>query len=396
MSSVARSSMTEFDLVLVGGGLQNGLIALHALHTHPSARIALIEPQPRLGGNHTWCVHAGDVPPAAASWFEALVVRRWESYDVRFPGFERSLALPYAVVSSDRFNDVLRAAFARSADSVLAIGRRASNIAARQVELDDGSILRGNLVIDARGPDASAFAGACGYQKFVGLELRGDRPHGVLRPILMDATCPQHDGFRFFYVLPLSADRLLVEDTRFALSAKLDVAEASAAVLAYASRFAGEWTLVRSEQGVLPMPWSGNEHARAWTSPLLAGYRGGYFHPATGYSMPAALRVAQYIGDTLLGGAAQRDWHVLETQHRAQVAYAQHLNRLLFTGFEEHAMWQVFARFYRFPEALISRFYAMSLGSLDRARILIGRPPRGFSVLRSLRSLRAARSGALS
>jgi lycopene beta-cyclase len=40
----------------------------------------------------------------------------------------------------------------------------------------------------------------------------------------------------------------------------------------------------------------------------------------------------------------------------------------------------VFERFYGLPEPLIHRFYALSLSRLDRARILIGRPPRGFSL----------------
>ena len=38
----------------------------------------------------------------------------------------------------------------------------------------------------------------------------------------MDATVPQRDGFRFMYVLPLAEDRLLVEDTTFSDSPRLD------------------------------------------------------------------------------------------------------------------------------------------------------------------------------
>ena len=41
----------------------------------------------------------------------------------------------------------------------------------------------------------------------------------------MDATVPQVDGYRFFYVLPLAPDRLLVEDTYFSDSTHLDVAQ---------------------------------------------------------------------------------------------------------------------------------------------------------------------------
>ena len=46
--------MTALALALIGGGLQNGLIALATLAARPSARIALFERGPTLGGNHLW------------------------------------------------------------------------------------------------------------------------------------------------------------------------------------------------------------------------------------------------------------------------------------------------------------------------------------------------------
>ena len=42
------------------------------------------------------------------------------------------------------------------------------------------------------------------------------------------------------------------------------------------------------------------------------------------------------------------------------------------------------ARFYRLPEAVIRRFYALELTAMDRARILVGRPPRGMSLRAAL------------
>ena len=56
-------------------------------------------------------------------------------------------------------------------------------------------------------------------------------------------------------------------------------------------------------------------------------------------------------------------------------------------------MWGVLSRFYGLPEPLIERFYAQSSSLTDRARILLGRPPRGFSLRRAL-SARALSAGA--
>jgi len=47
-------------------------------------------------------------------------------------------------------------------------------------------------------------------------------------------------------------------------------------------------------------------------------------------------------------------------------------------------MCHVFERFYGLPDALVHRFYALELTAFDRARILVGRPPRGFSFAHAL------------
>ena len=395
--SVATHSADLFDLVLVGGGLQNGLIALHVLHRQPACRIAMVEAAPQIGGNHTWCVHALDVSEAARAWFDPLVVQRWDGYDVLFPKYERRLRSGYAVVSSAHFARVVGDAFASHPQCRLLTGARALRLSEHTVDLEDGRILRGRLVVDARGPEPLAFAGQCGYQKFVGLELRTRKPHGLQRPILMDVRVPQTDGFRFFYVLPLASDRLLVEETRFSLNPALARDAAHHAIHAYAARFCEVAEVVREEVGVLPMPWALQRSAAAAQVPstgaLLAGYRGGFFHPATGYSLPAAARVAEALGQSLCEASADgpllgASWERFVRGHRLQSGYALQLNRLLFTGFAETDMWGVLSRFYTLSEGLIERFYAQSSSRADRARILIGWPPRGFSLRRAL----AARS----
>jgi len=41
--------------------------------------------------------------------------------------------------------------------------------------------------------------------------------------------------------------------------------------------------------------------------------------------------------------------------------------------------WTALARFYRLPEPTIARFYASRSTRWDRARMLLGRPPRGVA-----------------
>ena len=49
------------DLILVGGGLANTLIALRLSDALPEIKIMILEQGPALGGNHTWSFHGSDL-----------------------------------------------------------------------------------------------------------------------------------------------------------------------------------------------------------------------------------------------------------------------------------------------------------------------------------------------
>ncbi len=140
-------------------------------------------------------------------------------------------------------------------------------------------------MIDARGAgDLSSLS--CGWQKFVGQELKLARPHGVERPVVMDATVKQLDGYRFVYTLPFAEDRIFVEDTYYSTSAELNRRAIVQRIERYAE--ARDWVgaeVVREEAGVLPVAMGGDFDGY-WRSggakTPKAGMRAGLFHPTTG------------------------------------------------------------------------------------------------------------------
>lgn len=364
----------EYDYAIVGGGLQAGLIALAVRSARPTARIAIVERGPALGGNHTWCFHAGDLPDEA-SWISPLVVARWDSYDVAFPGHRRTLASPYHCVTSARLAERVSAAI-----DTLWLDEPATVIEPHRIATPTRE-LTATVVVDARGPHQLREA-ACGWQTFVGQEVVVP-DHGLTRPMVMDATVEQAGdrapAMRFMYVLPLAADRLLIEDTAFDDSPYLDVAAGRRAIARYAAERG--WTLgevVREETGLLPLSLELAPPSPTG-SPLIAGYAGGWFHPVTGYSFPIAARLAALIAslppDQLFGSELAD----LAQAHAAQLAFATRLNRMLFRWFAPERRYGVLERFYRFPEPTIRRFYALSMTRFDRARFFLGRPPRGLS-----------------
>ncbi len=380
LEPVARDERDEY--VLVGGGLQNALIALALLERRPDTRLTLIEREPELGGNHTWCLHEGDVPAELSSVVASLMERRWPAHDVIFPRARRRLPSAYLALTSAGLRRALSSRFA-SAPAARLLTANVLAVEPGRAVLQGGAAVHGQLLVDARGPGQLA-ARAAGYQKFLGLELELSSGTAPELPLLMDASVPQLDGFRFVYVLPWAPARVLVEDTYYSTSPELDRPLLRERVLAYAAgRGMQVRSVLREEHGVLPLPSELPEPASP-AGLVCAGYAGGLFHPTTGYSMPVALRFAAFLAARPAAAALGADYQRWRAAHARQVRFCLLLNRMLFGAFAPEERYHVLERFYGLPQSTIRRFYALETLASDRARIICGRPPRGFSMRRWL------------
>jgi lycopene beta-cyclase len=367
----------QCDLAIVGGGLAGGLIAFAMAQRRPDARVLLIEGGETIGGNHVWSFFESDIAPRDRPLLDPLVAHAWDGYHVLFPGLKRRLDARYHSITSDHFDRKLREAL--PAERLLT-GRKAIGVGPRSVVLADGTRIEAAGVIDARGPGDLSMLD-CGWQKFLGRELLLGTPHGLTRPVVMDATVQQTDGYRFVYLLPFATDRLFVEDTYYSDTPDIDRVLLAGRVSAYAA--SRGWPVVnssREETGALPVVMAGDFEAY-WRSGgahvAKAGMRAGLFQPITGYSLPDAVRTARFV-------AGLSDWSA-PGLHDVLFAFARHaweergfyrlLNRMLFKAAEPDERWRVLRRFYGLDESLVGRFYASRSTMMDKARILLGRPP---------------------
>lgn len=366
------------DFALVGLGLQNLLLLLSVLRERPDARIAVLERAKRIGGNHTWSFQESDVPLSQLGVLQPLVLSRWPAYEVAFPGYTRRLESPYATITSDSARAYVEQLAQTHPNLYLGLGTQASEINPDSVALDDGTRIHSDVVADARGPGMCGHDKPCGYQKFLGLELALASASSRSIPLIMDARVPQTDGYRFMYVLPLSPTRVLIEDTYFSDDYALDVQHVREEILQYAESAGYDvGGIVREETGALPLPYGRDTYDRATNQRI--GYAGGWFHPATGYSLPVAVRLAHLLATS---GRDSEAWHAFSRNHRMQARFCRQLNGLLFRGYEPANRRNVFERFYKLDSGTIRRFYALEMTRADRLRILFGGPPRGFSFRR--------------
>jgi len=368
----------DCDIAIVGGGLAGGLIALALARLRPEIAVRVIEAGPAPGGNHRWSWFASDLSAAGAGLLDRFRLTRWdEGYEVRFPGLARKLATPCRSLASPDFAEglghELAAGTIRPGTSVAEIGHDG-------VTLASGERISARAVLDCRGFAATPHLTG-GWQVFMGRHLRTAAPHAIGRPLIMDATVPQLGGYRFVYLLPLGPNELLVEDTYYQDTPVLDRRVLSARLDAYCQGRGWSGEVVGQESGVLPVLTGGDFAAFQRSQRIegvgVAGARGGFGHPLTSYTLPAAVETALAIAAAadLPGEQMAAMLEARARQHWRSTRFYRRLGAMLFGAARPEERWRVFARFYRLDKGLIERFYAGRSSLSDRARILCGRPP---------------------
>ena len=374
-----------YDVIFAGGGLASCLTAYRLRLQYPRLRMLIVEGAATLGGNHTWSFFPTDLTARQIDWVAPLILHRWLSYEVRFPDRRRSLSTGYCSTNSKFFHMFMMGALG---DSVQ-LGTPIETLTTDGVRLADGAEISARCVIDGRGPVASRHL-MLGFQKFTGQVLQLEADHGLGGPIIMDATVPQNDDYRFLYTLPTGPREVLVEDTRYSDTPHLDQADDNRSIERYAR--AQGWSIagvLGEEQGALPITLGGDIdafQAEAGAVPRI-GLRAALFHATTGYSFADAVRTADAIaGVGVQDSSAMRTFLTARAKrHWLDQGYWRFLNRMLFLAAEPDRRWFVMQRFYGLNQALIERFYAGRATRVDKLRILTGRPP--VAILRALQCL---------
>ncbi|OSZ70975.1 lycopene cyclase [Sphingomonas sp. IBVSS1] len=367
----------DFDLILAGGGLANGLIALRLAQLRPELRVAIVESGASIGGDHTWSSFGLDINEDQRRWTQPLFAHRWDCYSVRFPRHHRTLDVGYGTSNSERLAAAVTAA--------LPPGHIITNVpvvalSPTSVTLADQRVLHCNAVIDGRGQKKTD-ALDLRWQKFLGQEVELAEDHGLKGPIIMDATIPQADGYRFVYTLPYGPRHVLIEDTYYSDGRDMAPDLLRRHIADYAAQQG--WTIrqvIREETGILPLAVGGSITKfldEGVPGVARVGLAAGLFHPVTGYSFPDAVRMADMIAALPAFDAA--------TIHRATRDHAMRvwnsrgmyrvLNRMLFLAAHDEERRTILERFYEHPDDLVGRLYAADLKLNDWRRIFSGRPP---------------------
>ncbi len=302
----------RWDIVIAGGGLSGLAMAVElAQPRFAHLKVLLVEARSSYQRDRTWSFWAeGDHPHAH------LERAQWSRWRVALQGQEavRGGQHTYRSIDADAFYADAVAKIQAAAHIQMRMGVAVSHIGDRwpcRVRLSDGSSHDTSLVLDARPQSAQAPLQAhqppALAQHFAGWEIEADAD--VFTPDTLDLMdfLPAPDGLHFFYVLPYSKRRALVEATW--VSAPALHHDYAAQLERYLTGRFGQLTYERvyTEQGSLSLdpvppqrtPRQGQGQGQGQGPVVKIGRAAGTLRPSTGFAfretMADCARLAQQI-----------------------------------------------------------------------------------------------------
>ena len=281
--------MQSFDFIIAGGGAAGLSLAYQLIHSPLRDRtILIVDKGAKNQNDRTWAFWTDEPTP-----FESIVYRSWEQLQLADDDSAQLIDLKsyrYQVIRGIDFYQFVHASLAESPNVTM--------LEATIDRIEDGPERACVVVGDRR------YAGAWVFDSvFRPAELPEDQHYQYLQlhfkgweietdvdafnpaaATLMDFRTPQEHETRFFYVLPFSPRRALVEFTVFS-DERFSHAEYAEALRGYLQEVLGiaEYRIVDEEQGVIPA----TDHPfprRVGQRVMTIGTKGGRVKPSTGYA----------------------------------------------------------------------------------------------------------------
>jgi lycopene beta-cyclase len=288
--------MKSYDIILAGGGAAGLSLACHLTRSPlRDRRVLIVEQDSKDRDDHTWCFWT-DRP----TLFDDIVCRSWSQLQVLGEHFAKTLDL-----QAYRYKMIRGIDFYRFARACLEEHPHLDFLQGRVERIEDGGKVA-SLCVDGRRytgtwvfdslfdwsafqPDPARYHSLT--EQFKGWEIEtAERAFNPQLATFLDFRTPQERGTHFFYVLPLSERRALVESV-LCTTAPVAWEYCEQALRRYLESVLGieAYSIRREEQGISPLtdwPFPRRTGERI----MAIGIQGGKVKPSTGY---AFLRMQQ-------------------------------------------------------------------------------------------------------
>lgn len=376
--------MKRYDYIIAGGGLAGLSLAYYMNQSVlRNKRILIIDKDEKQKNDRTWCFWE----KGGQGTFDPIVFRRWQQvYFYGGDGFAQELDLgdyTYKWIKGLDFYNFVR--------TDLASNPNVTFLAAAIERLTDTT--DGGFVIT----DAGQFIADYVFDSITPLSLENDKRHHMLQhfkgweittpnaafdpacPTMMDYRVEQKGiGVRFGYVLPVSANRALVEYTVFS-DQLLTPEEYNRELHTYIRDFLKikDFSIEEEEFGVIPMTDERPKTSKR-NHVIRIGTSGGYVKASSGYAFHRTQRFTQELVSQLLTAGKPRYPKRTLRQSFKRLTDSTLLNVLLN---ERHSGKDIFTRLYqKNPTPRLLAFMDEDTSLWDDLRVMATVPLWAFTV----------------
>lgn len=281
-------SSDKYDFIIAGMGCAGLSLAVRLKQAGvPFSKVLLIDKSFKNENDRTWCFWTKE----DNNWFDSLVTKSWDKFVFQSTGFKKECVLePYRyqmIRGIDFYKYCLEelkqdARFEMITDEITALSSH-SNYAVLRTKTQSFSA---KYVFNSAFRTLNKKEKQVNYlQHFMGWII--ETPENVFDdtcPVFMNFNTKQHNDCRFFYVLPYSKNKALIEYTGFS-EKRISKEEYEHALKHYIEKDLSicSYTIVEQEQGEIPMTES--EFINPFGNRVInIGIAGGNSKPSTGYT----------------------------------------------------------------------------------------------------------------
>ena len=276
--------MKEFDYVIIGGGCA-GLSLAYELEIHKKLEkktLAIIEPRLEYKKDKTWSFWK-----VSSHNFDDCVKKKWESFSINIPTKTKHLECnnyPYQSIDSGLFYNKIKNKLKENNNINFFID-------IKEVSLENSIIF--NSVRSHKIDDANL------WQHFCGVEIETTKNFFDDKIInLVDFDCEQKDSVHFFYTLPYSKNRALVETTWFSKMNDGSEKNYDNQIKDYIENSLNlkDYNITYKEEGAIPLFYPSRDLEK---NKINIGTAGGMTRLSTGYTFLNIQEHSKYIRENI-------------------------------------------------------------------------------------------------
>ena len=345
--------MQEFDYIVIGGGCA-GLSLAYELEIHEKLKdktLAIIEPRLEYKRDKTWCFWK--VIPHN---FDDCVKKSWENFSVNIPNETNYLECkkyPYQSIDSGLFYEKI--------NKILKENKNISffkNI--KEISTKNSFIF--NSVPNIKKNHLNL------WQHFCGVEIETkDNLFDEEIFNLMDFDCEQRESVHFFYTLPYSKNKALVETTWLSKMNDNSQKDYDKQIKEYieTNLKIKNYEITYKEEGAIPLFYPLNEKEK---NEINIGTAGGMTRLSTGYTFLNIQEHSKYIRENIENISNLKKFQINKKYHFLDDIFLRVLNK------HPERMTNIFFNMFKTSPETIIKFLSSKSNFLDDLSIILKMP----------------------